>query len=147
MSAGNLLRCFVFPASLRVLPRGSWTGFRSRPTSAGRFLFILSTTRLHLYPKWDTLENMNTSAVKTTFIRARVDPRLKREAETVFRTLGVNTTSAVTMFLKQVSLRKGIPFDICVPNEETVRAFNEKLVPRSAYVDADKLMRDILTDA
>lgn len=100
-----------------------------------------------MYPEWDTLGNMSTTAVKTTFIRARVDPRLKREAEGVLRSLGINTTSAVTMFLKQVSLRKGMPFDVCVPNEETVRAFNEKLNPRSAYMDADKLMADILADA
>ncbi|MFA6278749.1 MAG: type II toxin-antitoxin system RelB/DinJ family antitoxin [Candidatus Paceibacterota bacterium] len=90
---------------------------------------------------------MSTATAKTTFIRARVNPRLKREAETVFRAIGVNTTSAVTMFLKQVSIRKGMPFDVCVPNEETIHAFNEKLNPRSAYMDADKLMADILTGA
>ena len=90
---------------------------------------------------------MTTTIAKTTFIRARIDPRIKREAEAVLRDLGVNTTSAVTMFLKQVSLRKGIPFDICIPNKSTVRAFNEKLDLHSAYMDVDKLMRDILAGA
>ena len=81
---------------------------------------------------------------KTAFIRARVDPRTKREAEDVFRAIGVDTTSAVTMFLKQVSLRKGIPFDIYIPNKVTRGAFNEKLDKRKAYKDADWLMADIL---
>ena len=87
---------------------------------------------------------MRTTATKTSFIRARVDPRTKREAEAVFRALGVDTTSAVTMFLKQVSLHKGMPFAIHVPNADTVRALNEKIDRRSAYKDADKLMSDIL---
>ena len=87
---------------------------------------------------------MNT-ATKTAFIRARVEPRVKREAETVLRTLGVDTTSAVTMFLKQVSLRKGIPFDIRIPNKDTLLALNEKFDKRKAYIDADKLMADILS--
>lgn len=84
------------------------------------------------------------TATKTTFIRARVDPRLKHDAEAVLRTLGVNTTSAVTMFLKQISLRKGIPFDIHIPNKNTQRALDEKLDKRTAYRNADKLMSDIL---
>lgn len=84
------------------------------------------------------------TTTKTTFIRARVDPRLKHDAEAVLRTLGVNTTSAVTMFLKQISLRKGIPFDIHIPNKNTLRALDEKLDKRTAYRDADKLMSDIL---
>lgn len=86
---------------------------------------------------------MNT-ITKTAFIRARVEPRVKREAEAVLRALGVDTTSAVTMFLKQVSLRKGMPFDIHIPNKNTVRALNEKFNKRSAYKDAGKLMADIL---
>jgi len=81
---------------------------------------------------------------KTSFIRARIDPRLKRDAEAVLHTLGVDTTSAVTMFLKQVSLRKGIPFDIHIPNKVTRGAFNEKLDKRKAYKNVDRLMADIL---
>ena len=81
---------------------------------------------------------------KTAFIRARVDPRTKREAEAVFRAIGVDTTSAVTMFLKQVSLHKGMPFAVHIPNADTVKAFNEKINKRSAYRNADKLMADIL---
>ena len=81
---------------------------------------------------------------KTAFIRARVEPRVKREAEAVFRAIGVDTTSAVTMFLKQVSLYKGIPFDIHIPNKVTRDAFNEKFDKRSAYKDASRLMADIL---
>lgn len=87
---------------------------------------------------------MRTTTAKTSFIRARVEPRVKREAEAVLRHLGVDTTSAVTMFLKQISLHKGIPFAINIPNKETVSALNKKFDKRHAYTDADKLMADIL---
>lgn len=83
-------------------------------------------------------------ATKTTFIRARVEPRVKLNAERVLHGLGINTTSAVTMFLKQVSLHKGMPFDVRIPNKVTRAAFNEKLDKRKAYKNADKLMADIL---
>ena len=86
---------------------------------------------------------MNT-ATKTSFIRARIEPRIKRDAESVLRTLGIDTTSAVTMFLKQVSLHKGMPFDIQIPNKTTRAAFNEKFDRSKAYKDAYKLMTDIL---
>ena len=86
---------------------------------------------------------MNT-ITKTAFIRARVEPRVKREAEAVLRTLGVDTTSAVTMFLKQISLHKGMPFEVKIPNKVTRAALNEKLDRRTAYKDADRLMADIL---
>jgi DNA-damage-inducible protein J len=87
---------------------------------------------------------MRTVVAKTSFIRARIDPLLKREAEAVLHTLGIDTTSAVTMFLKQVSLHKGIPFDIRIPNRITRNAFAEKLDKRKAYKNADLLMADIL---
>lgn len=48
------------------------------------------------------------------------------------------------MFLKQVSLRKGIPFDIHIPNKTTMRALQEKFDTSTAYTSADELMADIL---
>ena len=58
---------------------------------------------------------------KTAMVRARVEPDLKSHAETVFRRLGLNATQAITMFYKQVELRKGLPFDVAVPTPTTKR--------------------------
>lgn len=52
---------------------------------------------------------------KTATITTRVDPELKNNAEHVFQQLGMNTTQAINMFLKQVELRQGLPFDVQVP--------------------------------
>ena len=39
--------------------------------------------------------------------------------------MGVSTTDAITMFLRQVVLRNGLPFEVRVPNAETRRAIEE----------------------
>ena len=64
---------------------------------------------------------------KTTQINVRIDARLKKETEKVFDKLGLSTTEAVTLFFKQVSLRKGLPFAVAIPNTETAKAIEEAL--------------------
>ncbi len=55
-------------------------------------------------------------------IRARVEPELKWEAEGYFSALGLSTTEVITLFYKQVTMHRGLPFDVRVPNAETVIA-------------------------
>ena len=62
---------------------------------------------------------------KTATITARVEPELKRNAEGVLDRLGVNTTGAITMFLSQVVLQRGLPFEVRIPNAATRRALAE----------------------
>jgi DNA-damage-inducible protein J len=64
---------------------------------------------------------------KTTQINVRIDARLKKETEKVFDALGLSTTEAVTLFFKQVSLRKGLPFAVAIPNAKTAKAIEEAL--------------------
>ena len=62
---------------------------------------------------------------KTEMIRARVEPALKRQAEECFSELGLSATEAITLFYKQVALRRGLPFDVRIPNAETVEALQQ----------------------
>jgi len=62
---------------------------------------------------------------KESYINARVDKQLKAQAEKVLRSLGVSMSELVTMLLRQVVLTKGVPFDVRLPNEETLRAIAE----------------------
>ena len=62
---------------------------------------------------------------KNAYINARVDKDFKAKAENVLRRVGVSTTDVVTMLLHQIVLRKGMPFDVRIPNEETRRAMAE----------------------
>ena len=59
---------------------------------------------------------------KTEMIRARVEPELKREAEELFLELGLSATEAITLFYRQVTLHRGLPFSVRMPNVETVEA-------------------------
>ena len=46
----------------------------------------------------------------------RIDDGLKADCDLVFENLGINLTSAITMFLKQVVRTQGIPFEVsCAP--------------------------------
>ncbi len=56
---------------------------------------------------------------KTETVRARIEPKLKRDAEAVLSELGLSTSEAITLFLRQVTLRRGLPFAVQLPNEET----------------------------
>ena len=62
---------------------------------------------------------------KTEMIRARVEPKLKREAEELFSSLGLSTTEAITLFYKQVTLHQGLPFEVRIPNAETIEAVEQ----------------------
>ena len=64
-------------------------------------------------------------AAKTAFLNARIDPDLKTRAEKVLAGVGVSSSQAITMFYHQVVLRQGLPFDVCIPNAETVAALKE----------------------
>lgn len=68
---------------------------------------------------------MRQETVKTRMIHARIDPQLKKSAERVFSRIGISTTEAIRLFLKQVELHKGLPFPIAVPNAETAAAMME----------------------
>ena len=62
---------------------------------------------------------------KTEMIRARVEPDLKHQAEELFTELGLSATEAITLFYKQVTLHRGLPFDVKVPNAETLKALRQ----------------------
>ena len=62
---------------------------------------------------------------KTATIHMRVEPELKQDVENILRELGLTTSEAINMFLRQVSARRGIPFDVRIPNAETREAMEE----------------------
>ena len=82
---------------------------------------------------------------KTEMIRARVEPELKREAEELFSSLGLSTTEAITLFYKQVTLHQGLPFQVRMPNAETVEALEQARNRRelTEYDSLDELKASI----
>lgn len=64
---------------------------------------------------------------KTDTLHIRVEPSVKEKAEQTLRELGLSITEAVNVFLNQVILNDGIPFEIKKPkiNKETIQAMED----------------------
>lgn len=89
----------------------------------------------------------------TTAITIRVDETLKKEAEELFDSIGINTTTAITIFLKAAVRQNEIPFRLVgAPkyNKETVDALKEaeeiarQPKKHKIYKTAEDLTQDIL---
>lgn len=52
---------------------------------------------------------------KTATLNLRVNPKDKKSAESVLAKLGISMSAAVSIYLKQIALVGGIPFDVKLP--------------------------------
>ena len=52
---------------------------------------------------------------KSSSVYTRVEPELKNQAEQVLSRLGMPMANAINLFLHQVVLHKGLPFDVKIP--------------------------------
>ena len=84
-----------------------------------------------------------------------LDPQLKHDSQELFAGLGIDLSTAITLFLKQSLRVQGLPFAITRenPNAETIAAMNEyyemkahpeKYKRYSSFKDA---MDEVLTNA
>ena len=82
-------------------------------------------------------------------ITARVDENVKKEAETLFKKMGLNMSTAMNLFLKKCILEQGIPFELKVPNRETLKAMQETedilsgKIEKKGYNSAEELFEDL----
>ena len=57
---------------------------------------------------------------KTSSVFARVEPDIKEQAEQVLNELGIPMSNAIGLFLKQVVLQRGIPFEMKLPAKKPI---------------------------
>jgi DNA-damage-inducible protein J len=79
---------------------------------------------------------------KSAMIHARVEPEIKKNVEEIFAELGLNMTSALNLFFKQVVLQKGLPFSVNIPNTQTAKAIEEArktVKKKSRFSSADEM--------
>lgn len=89
---------------------------------------------------------------KTEQLSVRMDSDLKREAQALFTELGMDMSTAITVFLRQSVRCAGFPFEITagVPNEETRQALAEVRAMKAdrsfgkSYTDVDTMMKELL---
>ncbi|WP_338994723.1 type II toxin-antitoxin system RelB/DinJ family antitoxin [Fusobacterium polymorphum] len=75
-------------------------------------------------------------------INIRVNDEVKKEAEIIFKSLGLNMSVAINLFLKKCINEKGIPFDLKIPNKETNKILNGD-IERKSYKNVDELFEDL----
>lgn len=59
---------------------------------------------------------------KDANVFARVDASLKEQAESILAQLGMPMSNAINVFLNQVVLRRGLPFEVTLPPKTPIAA-------------------------
>ncbi len=62
---------------------------------------------------------------KTATIQTRVDPVIKHNAQMILKKLNISMSEAISMYLSQITLHNGIPFEIKIPNELTAKTLED----------------------
>lgn len=57
---------------------------------------------------------------KTATIQARIDPEIKEQSQKILKALNITMSEAISLYLTQITLNRGIPFDIKLPNDLTL---------------------------
>ena len=63
---------------------------------------------------------MPREATRTASVYTRIDPDTKEQAELILAQLGIPMSNAVGMFLKQIVIQRGIPFEMKLPSARPV---------------------------
>ena len=85
---------------------------------------------------------------RTETLHVRIEPDLKLSAETTLKQLGLSTTDAINIFLRQVTITGGLPFAIKLPkpNAETIAAMEEaRKISKTGkgFSNVDDLMKEL----
>ncbi len=81
---------------------------------------------------------------KSATARALIDPKVKKEAETILKELGLSVSNAYELFYRQVIANRGLPFELKVPNEKTMKAIeNSRQGKGKKFATEEELFEDL----
>lgn len=82
---------------------------------------------------------------KTATIRARIEPNLKTEVADILERIGLSASEAIQLLYRQIKFRRGLPFDLQLPNELTTRTLRRSKKGRGIkrFDKKDDLYRDL----
>lgn len=81
---------------------------------------------------------------KIATVNARIEPKLKTKAEAILHKVGLSSAEAVRLFYMQVCLYKGLPFEVRIPNEETIKAMhNADMGKTHKAKNVDDIFKDL----
>ena len=77
--------------------------------------------------------------------RALIDPKVKKEAEAILKELGLSVSNAYELIYRQVIANRGLPFELKVPNETTVKAIeNSRQGKGKKFATEEELFEDLV---
>lgn len=84
---------------------------------------------------------------RSSSIYARVEPEVKEQAEKVLEQLGIPMSNAINIFLRQIVLQNGIPFEMKLPDSKVVaygslteEQFNAEIVKGLSDLSSGKVV-------
>ena len=81
---------------------------------------------------------------KTATARALLDPAIKKDAEKILKDLGLSVSKSFELFYRQVIAQRGLPFELHVPNERTMKAIeNSRQGKGKMFSSAQELFDDL----
>ncbi len=82
---------------------------------------------------------------KTAIIQTRVDPVLKEQAQKILNTLNISISEAISIYLTQITLHKGIPFKVKIPNSLTAKTLRESEAGKNLHKtdNVDSLFQEL----
>ena len=82
---------------------------------------------------------------KTATIQTRVDPEIKQNAQKILNMLNISMSEASSLYLTQITLNKGIPFEIKIPNKLTAETLNNSVNGKELHKasDVDELFQEL----
>lgn len=82
--------------------------------------------------------------IKKARVEVRIESGLKENVSEILRKLDISEAEAIRIYYRQIAINKGIPFDLKLPNKETIKALDEIRKTRlREYENLDDYLADI----
>ncbi|GMA08245.1 hypothetical protein GCM10025886_13960 [Tetragenococcus halophilus subsp. flandriensis] len=89
---------------------------------------------------------MSKKSKESKVVQVQLDKELVEKAESILKDLGLDRTTALRIFYKQIVLNNGLPFEIKypdTPNAETIKALEEDLTNAPSYSSSEELWKEL----
>lgn len=111
------------------------------PSSARPHLLILT-----LYPNWDMMRKNDKLCFRRlihmkTQTTIRVDQENYLQAKEILKYLGLTYSQAINVFNNMIVCHKGLPFEVKIPNDETLAAMSEAKKLIGDFVSMDDFVK------
>jgi len=117
--------------------------FLLKKTKNKRIVYV-KTLIIHCHTN-NQVKKERSKMANGVYIQARIDPQIKEDARGVLDELGITMSEAIVVYLRQIILRRAIPFELKLPNELTVKTLekSEKGEDLHEFSNVDDLLKEL----